>query len=158
MPTRERIYPNYIWTVPPEWHGLNFYSALLTRVSWNYATDIIRVCVTAISPTFLKPNVKHKSIIQVCAGSKAMGSLYELLCHHSLQPPIPILNELLFYLPTHSHRIFPTILVTRAQVTTPILPIPIYLLSTPMIPPIFLEHFVNAGARLYLSSPKRQHP
>ena len=58
----------------------------------------------------------------------------------------------------YSHRIFSTILFTRAQMTTPILPIPIYLLSTPMIPPIFLKHFVNAGARLSLSSPKRQHP
>ena len=60
------------------------------------------------------------------------------------------------YLP-YSHRIFLTILFTRAQMTTPILPNPIYLLSTPMIPPIFLKLFVNAGARLSLSFPKRQH-
>ena len=100
MPTFKRIYPNYIWTVSPEWHGLNFYSALLTKVYWNYATDIIRVCVTAISPTTLKPNVKHKSNIQICPGSKAMGSLYELLSRHSLQSPDPKLDELLFNLPT----------------------------------------------------------
>ena len=60
------------------------------------------------------------------------------------------------YLP-YSRRIFSTILFTRAPMTTPILPIPIYLLSNPMIPPVFLKHFVNTGARLSLSSPKRQH-
>ena len=152
MPACKRIYRNCIWTVPPEWHGLNFYSALLTKVYWNYATDIIRVCVTAISPTTLKPNVKHKSNIHIRTGSKAMGSHYELVCHHSLQSLDPAID-----LPTLSHRIFSTILFTRVQMTTPILPIPIYLLSTPMILPIFLKHFVNAGARLFLSSPKRQH-
>ena len=100
MPICKRIYPNCIWTILPEWHGLNFSSALLTNLYWNYATDIIRVCITAISPTTLKPNVKHKSIIQIRPGSKAMGSLYELLCDHSLQSPEPMLDELLFYLPT----------------------------------------------------------
>ena len=69
------------------------------------------------------------------------------LCSMSFSP---------IYLP-YSHRIFSTILFTTVQMTTPILPIPIFLLSTPMIPPIFFKHFVNAGARLSLSSPKRQH-
>ena len=100
MPTSKRIYPNCFWTNPSEWHGLNFSSALLTKVYWNYATDIIRVCITAISPTTLKPNVKHKSNIQIRPSSKAMGSLYELLCDHSLHSPDPMLDELLSYLPT----------------------------------------------------------
>ena len=100
MPIFKKIYPNCIWTVPPEWHGLNFYSVLLTKVYWNYATNIIRVCVIAISPATLKLNVKHKSNIQIRPGSKAMGSLYELFCHHSSQSPDPLLDELLTYLPT----------------------------------------------------------
>ena len=100
MPTCRGIYPNYIWTVLPEWHGPNFSSALLTKVYWKYANDIIRVCITAISPTTLKPNVKHKSNIQIRPGSKAMGSLYELLCDPLLQSPDPMLDDLLFYLPT----------------------------------------------------------
>ena len=99
MPTCERIYPNCNWTISTEWHGLNLSSALLTKVYWNYATDIIRVCFTAISPPTLKPNVTHKSIIPIRPSSKAIGSLFELLCHHSMQPLDPMLDELLFYLP-----------------------------------------------------------
>ena len=100
MPKCKKIYPNCIWIVPPEWHGLKFYSALLTKVYWNYATDIVRVCVTAVSPSTLKPDVNRKSNIQIRFGSKAMGSLYELLCHHSLSSSDPLLDELLTYLPT----------------------------------------------------------
>ena len=103
MPTCKKIYPNCIWTVPPEWHGLNFYSALLTRVYWNYATDIIRVCVTAILPTTHKPIATRKSNIQIHSGSKAMGRLHELLCHHSMQFANPLVDELLCYLPTPFH-------------------------------------------------------
>ena len=30
-----KTYPNCFWHVPPEWFGLNFNSALLTKVYWN---------------------------------------------------------------------------------------------------------------------------
>ena len=92
--------PQLSLILPPEWHGLHIYSALLTKVYWNYATDIVRVCVTAISPTTFKPDANRKSNIQIRFGSKAMGSLYELLCHPSLSSPSPLLDELLSYLPT----------------------------------------------------------
>ena len=101
MPKCKKVYPNCIWILRPKWHGLNIYSALLTKVCWNYATDIVLVCVTVTSPTTVKPDVNRKSNIQICLGSKAMGSVYELLCNHSVSSPDPLLNELRFYLPTH---------------------------------------------------------
>ena len=100
MPKYKKIYPNYIWNLPPEWRGLKIYSALLTKVYGNYATDIVRVCVTAISLTTSRPDANRKSNIQISFGSKAMGSLYELLCHLSLSFHDPLLDELLPYLPT----------------------------------------------------------
>ena len=101
MPKCRKIYSNCIWILPPEWHALNIYSALLTKVFWNYATDIVRVSVTAIPSTTFKPDANRKSNFQNRFGSKAMGSLYELLCHDSLSSPNPRLDELLSYLPTH---------------------------------------------------------
>ena len=100
-----KIYPNCIWLVPSEWYGLNFDSALLTKVYWNYATHIVRVCVSSKSP--INPNFPctKKSNLQVKFGTKAMASLYDLLCYHSLASTDPLLEELLAYLPTrfHSH-------------------------------------------------------
>ena len=105
MPKCHKIYPNCIWQVPSEWHGLNFDSALLTRVYWNYATHIVRVCLSHKSPN--NPNLPStkKSNLQVHFGSKAMASLYDFLCHTSLTSRDPLLEELIAYLPTrfHSH-------------------------------------------------------
>ena len=105
MPKCHKIYPNCIWQVPSEWHTLGFYSALLTRVYWNYATHIVRVCVTPISPKTSKLDPNDESNLQVHFGSKAMASLYDLLCYHSLTCTDPLLEELIAYLPTrfHSH-------------------------------------------------------
>ena len=105
MPKCHKIYPNCIWQVPTEWHTLGFYSALLTKVYWNYATHIVRVCITPISPTTSKLDNKDKSNLQVHFGSKAMASLYDLLCYQSLTSTDPLLEELIAYLPTrfHSH-------------------------------------------------------
>ena len=105
MPKCHKIYPNCIWQVPTEWNTLGFYSALLTKVYWNYATHIVRVCVTPISPKASKLDRTDKSNLQIQLGSKAMASLYDLLCHHSLTSTDPLLEELLAYLPTrfHSH-------------------------------------------------------
>ena len=100
MPICKKIYPNCIWIIPPDWHGLNIYSALLTKDYWNYGTDIIRVCVTAISTSTLKPDVNPKSNIQIRFGSKVIGSLNELLCHHSLNSTHLLLDELFSHLPT----------------------------------------------------------
>ena len=95
-----KIYPNCIWHVPPGRHGLNFDSALLTKVYWNYATHNCRVCISSISP--INPNlyVIKKSNIRVHLSSKAMASLYELLCHQSLTCSDPLLEELFSYMPT----------------------------------------------------------
>ena len=105
MPKCHKIYPNCIWQVPSEWHTLGFYSVLLTKVYWNYATHIVRVCVTPISPQTSKLDPNDKSNLQVHFGSKAMASLYDLLCYHSLTSTDPLLEELIAYLPTrfHSH-------------------------------------------------------
>ena len=100
MPKCKKIYPNCIWTVPPEWHGLNIYSALLTKFFWNFASDIVRLCVTAISPRTLKFDVNRKSNIQIRFGSTAMGSLYELLCHRAVNSLNSLIDELLSYLST----------------------------------------------------------
>ena len=53
-------------------------------------------------------------------------------------------------------RISPT-LFTPIRLMTPLLPLPLYLLSTPKIPPVFLTHFVAAGASSPPPSPTRQH-
>ena len=95
-----KFYSNCNWHVPPEWFGLNFHSALLTKVYWKYAIHIVRVCVSSKSP--INPNLPStkKSNLEVKFGSRAMLSLYELLCHHSLTTNDPLLEELLSYLPT----------------------------------------------------------
>ena len=105
MPKCHKIYPNCIWQVSTEWHTLGFYSALFTEVQWNYATYIVRVCVTPISPQTSKLDLNDKCNLQDHLGSKAMVSLYDLLCYHSLTSTDPLHKELLSYLPTrfHSH-------------------------------------------------------
>ena len=105
MPKCHKIYPNCIWQVPTEWHTLCFYSALPTKVYWNYATHFVRVCVPPISPQTSNLDLIDKSNLQVHFGSKAMASLYDLLCYHSLTSTDPLLEELNAYLLTrfHSH-------------------------------------------------------
>ena len=105
MPKCYKIYLNCIWHVPSEWHGLNFASPLLTSVYWNYATHIVRVCVSSKSATNPDLPFTKKVIFKFTKGSKAMASLYDLLCYHSLTSTDPFLEELLAYLPTcfHSH-------------------------------------------------------
>ena len=100
MPKCRQIYPNRIWQVSTESHTLGFYSALLTKVHWNYATHIVRVCVIPIKPKTSKVDLTDKCNLQVHLGSKAMASLYELLCHHALTCSVPLLQELHSYLPT----------------------------------------------------------
>ena len=105
MPKGHKFYPNCIWRVPFEWHGLNFASALLTKVYWNYATHIARVCISSKSPINPDLPFTKKSNLQVHFCSKAMASLYDHLCYHSFTSTDPPLEELLAYLPTrfHSH-------------------------------------------------------
>ena len=103
MPRCHKIYPNCIWQVPSEWHTLGFYLALLTKVYWNYATHIVTVCVTPISPKTSKLDLTDKSNLQVFFSSKAMASLYHLLCYHSFTSTDPLHEELLAYLPTPFH-------------------------------------------------------
>ena len=135
MPKCIKIYPNWIGILPHAWHGLKVYSALFTKVSWNYATDIVRVCVTAISASTLKLDVNRKCSIQICFNSKAMGSLYELLCHHALSSSDPLLDKILSYLSTRfSSHTFDYIFHENAD-DAPINPTPIYLLSTPGFQP-----------------------
>ena len=72
---------------------------------WNYATHIVRVCVSSKSPINIDYPFTKKSNLQVHYGSKAMASLYDLLCYHPLTSTDPLLEELLCYFPTlfHSH-------------------------------------------------------
>ena len=100
-----KIYTKCIWQVPSEWHTLGFYSTLLTKVYWNYATHIVRVCVTPTSPQTSKLDLNDKNILQVQFGSKAVASLYDFLCYQSFTSADPLLEDLLAYLPTrfHSH-------------------------------------------------------
>ena len=93
-----KIYPNCIWHVPPERHGLN--SALLSKVYLNYTTHIVSICVSSKSPINPQLHVNKKSNLQAHFGSKAMASLYELICHHSLTNEDPLREEFLCYLPT----------------------------------------------------------
>ena len=105
MPKCHKIYSNCIWHVPSEWYELNFDSALLTKVYWNYDTHIVRVCLSHKFPINPALPFTKKSNLQVHLGSKATTSLYDLLCHHSLTSKDPLLEELVAYLPTglHSH-------------------------------------------------------
>ena len=52
-----------------------------------------------------KLDITDKSNLHVHFGYKAMASLYDLLCYHSLTTTDPLLKDLLAYLPTrfHSH-------------------------------------------------------
>ena len=51
MPKCHKTYPNCIWHVPSEWQGLNFDSALLTKVYWNYASaSLLKQLITVIFP------------------------------------------------------------------------------------------------------------
>ena len=103
MPKCHKIYLNCIWQLPSEWYTLGFYSTLLTEVYWNFATHILRVCVTPISPKTSKLDLTDKSNLQVHFGSKAMAGLYDFLCYHSLTSTEPLLEELLAYLPARFH-------------------------------------------------------
>ena len=100
-----KFYPNCIWHVPPEWQGLNFDSALLTKTYWKYAAHIVRVCVSSKFPNNPRLPFTKKSNLQINFGSKAMTSLQDLLCYQSLTSTDPLLEEFFSYLPTkfHSH-------------------------------------------------------
>ena len=57
---------------------------------------IVRVCVSSKVP--FNPNlpVTKKSYLQVKFGSKAMASLYDILCYHFFTSTDPLLEEQLF--------------------------------------------------------------
>ena len=104
MPKCYKTYPDSIWHVPPEWYGLNFNSALLTKVYWNYyATHFVRACVSSKSPINPDLPFTKKSNLQVKFGSKATASLYDLLCCLSLTSTDPLLEGILSYVPTCFH-------------------------------------------------------
>ena len=105
MPKCHKIYPNCIWHVPPEWYALNLNSALLTKIYWYYANQIVRVCVSSKSSIDSHLSFTRKSNFQVKFSSKSMASLSNFLCYHSLTSTDPLLVEKLSYLPTrfHSH-------------------------------------------------------
>ena len=100
MTKSHKIYPNGIWHVPPEWHGLKYYSALLNKVYWSYPTNIVRVCVTPFQPTTAKLKVKTKSNKQIHFGSKVMASPHEFSCYSSLTCSDHLREELIAYLVT----------------------------------------------------------
>ena len=93
MPKGHKIHPSCIWHVPAEWYGLNFNSALLTNVYWNYATRIFRVSVSSKSLINLNLPFTKKNNLPVKFGSDAMASLYDLLCYHSLTSTDPLLEN-----------------------------------------------------------------
>ena len=99
MPKCHKIYPTCIWHVPPGCYGLNFNSALLTKVYWNYVTHIVRVCVYPKFPLNPDLHLTKKSNLQVKFGSKAMAKLYDILCCHFFTFSDPLLGEILSYLP-----------------------------------------------------------
>ena len=88
-----KSYLNCNWHVSPESHGLNFDSALLTKVYWKYVTHIVRVCVSSKTPNDPNLPFTNKSNLQVMFGSRAMASVYELLCHHPLTNNDPCLRN-----------------------------------------------------------------
>ena len=100
MPECHKLYTIFNWHVPPEWFGLKFNSGLLAKVHWNYTTHILRVCVSSKSPKIPNLAFTKKSNLQNKFGSRALASLYGLLCHHFLTNNDPLLEELLSYLPT----------------------------------------------------------
>ena len=91
--------------MPPEWFGLNFNSALLTKFYWNYATYTVRVCNSPFGPINPQLHISKKFNLQVKFGSKSMNSLCDLLCYLPFTTTDPLLEESLSYLPTgfHSH-------------------------------------------------------
>ena len=138
MPICQKIENNCTWHVPLEWHGLNLDSAFLIKVYWNYATHIVRVCVSSKSPINPNLHLNEKSNLQIHFGSKAMHSLYELLCHHSLTCSEPSPISLLDFLHTSS-----IISIMKALIMNQFIQlIHLFLHFIPMIRPIFLENFL----------------
>ena len=125
MPKFHKIYPNCIWQVPPEWFGLNFSSVLLTNVYWIYTTHNVLVCLSPLSLIDHHLHVSKRSNIHVRIGSKAMASLYELLCHHSLTITDTLFEELLSYLPNRFPSYFfdslhmKTLIMNQSDQSTP---------------------------------------
>ena len=93
MPTCHKIYPNCIRQVATEWFGLNFSTALLTKDYWDYPTHIVGVCVAPVDPINPQLHVSKKCNLQVKIVSKAMASLYDLLCYHSFTSTGPLPEE-----------------------------------------------------------------
>ena len=143
MPKCHRIYTNCVWQVSTEWCNLGSYSALLTKVFRNYATLIVRVCVRPISPKTSKLDLTDKSKLQFLFGSKAMASLYDHLCYHSLSSTDPLLKEILFYLPTrfHSHFFITLLMNTPRMMNQYTLLTLRFLHFIPTIQLTFLKHF-----------------
>ena len=115
MPKCYKIYPNCTWFVPPEWQKLNIYEVTLTKVYWK-RTLPVRVCFYSTTPDARSPYSPHglrKFNLNVIPDSKAMASLYELLCYHSLEHDDPLLEDLLDYI----HDLCPNV-VSTTYVTT----------------------------------------
>ena len=53
-----------------------------------------------LDSTTFNSDASYKPNIQIRFSSEAMDSIYEILCHHSLGSPDPLLDELLTYFPT----------------------------------------------------------
>ena len=141
MPKCHKNYPNCIWKVPSEWHTLCFYSALLTKVYWIYATHNVRVCVNSISRQTSKLDFNDRSNLQVHFDSEALASLYDLLRYHSLKSTDPFLkNYSLIFL-----HVFTPISLISLLTNTPRLKnqffqmIHLFLHTTLMIRPTFLR-------------------
>ena len=100
----QTMHGNCIWTVVSEWHGLKLHLLLLTKFSWNLATDVVQACVTPVSLFIFKHDVTNKTNIQSYLSSKIMASFHKLLCHHFLTSPDPMVDELLSFL----HILFPS--------------------------------------------------
>ena len=125
--------------MPLDWFGLNFNSVFFTKVFWNYATHIVRVCVSPLGPINPQLHVS-KSSLPVKLGSRAMASLYEILCHHSLTNTdlmnyflISVLDFLHIYL-TISHK--NVVIMNKSDELTLQ-----FLQFVPMIRPTFLNFF-----------------
>ena len=116
--------------------GRNFYSALLTKVSGNMQLTSFE----CVSPQYLLQLSHPMSIVNQIPKFASAPRKWAVFTNSSAITLLPLLircpmNFSPTYLPAPP-RIFLVRLLLHTQMLTPILPIPLYLLSTPMSQPI----------------------
>ena len=100
MPKGHKVYPNCNWQVSTEWHTLGFTQLFLLKFTGTMPPIFYEYVLHRFRHKPYKLDLNDKCNLQVHFGSKAMASLYDLLCYHSLISTDRLLEKILSYFPT----------------------------------------------------------